>query len=336
MRSEIERTRSLIFCCVLTLFAFCTPVFAEPTGQPYIDQLKLEMKKKEKPGAEESESYIESIQKKLKKERPTEDSSTSYIEKLRASDPIQLENNPEESYTAAEKLKMAPQEEGGAIQALNEGRAELHPKKKGEIRNALGLRYGAALTRNFTSSSARNFNTIYGSSYAPDISLFYEYQPFHSERYGNIGIFGMGGIGYYHATGQFGFALPKPEGGTFPLATDVRFQFFTLPVTLGLDYRFNLFHYLRPYIMAGPTVIGYVELRNDPINGNRGNSRGLFVSVGTAIMLDWIFGSNTWSMYTNYGFKHTYLTIDYTRLNTFSGDISFDLSGFYAGMTFEY
>jgi hypothetical protein len=88
--------------------------------------------------------------------------------------------------------------------------------------------------------------------------------------------------------------------------------------------------------MIGPTIIGYLENRNDNIKGTRGNSRGLFTSVGAALKLDWIFPGNSWDLYTNYGFKHTYLTVDYTRIGTYSGPVDFSSNSVIAGFLFEF
>jgi hypothetical protein len=77
-------------------------------------------------------------------------------------------------------------------------------------------------------------------------------------------------------------------------------------------------------------------MRNDNVSGFRGNSRGLLVSAGAAISLDWVSSRDSWNLYSNNGFKRFYLTVDYTRLSTFSGDVDFSINGIIAGLTFEY
>jgi hypothetical protein len=149
---------------------------------------------------------------------------------------------------------------------------------------------------------------------------------------------GSVGLGYYHGNGNFAVDLAKPDGSGefFGTASRTKFQFFTLPVMAGLSYRFNLLRILRPYVMAGPTLIGYVEMRNDSKEGNRGYSTGVYFSGGVSILLDWISKTSSWELYSNEGVKHYYLTIDYSRLSTLSGDVSVAVSGVYAGLTFEF
>ena len=187
---------------------FPAAVCAETSNQPYIDQLKNEIKSenggKEEPVSNSPDPYIESIKKKLDAQEAEKEAEKgaekdaekdgNYIEELKKSDPSLREEPPTQSFIEQERIKLPPSSEGGAIQAVAEGKSELHPQIKGDIHSAFGAKYGVSLSRAITSSSElRNFNDIYGSSYAPDLTLFYEYQPFHSEWFGNIGIIGMGG-----------------------------------------------------------------------------------------------------------------------------------------------
>jgi hypothetical protein len=321
-----------VWVCFLT----AGPVYsAESSNHPYIDQLLQQIHSKDH--QESSESYTEKLRQQLEQESPAE-SSQGYTERLRASDPKHGEPDPSALYTEKEKAKLEPHEEESAIQSVIEGKSELEPKFKGNIHHAFGLRYGASLIRNFTadaSTQANNFNDIYGLNYAPDVSLFYEFQPFHSEWYGNIGFFGMLGLAYFNGQGRFAFALSKPSGGTFPLLSQVHFQFYTVPVTVGANYRFNLMRILRPYVFLGPTAIGWTESRSDGQTGFRGYSFGVTGSVGAAISLDWISSGSKWNLYTEHGIKHYYLTVDYTQLSTFSGSVNFSVNGLTAGITFE-
>jgi hypothetical protein len=88
--------------------------------------------------------------------------------------------------------------------------------------------------------------------------------------------------------------------------------------------------------MAGPALIGYLELRNDDGRTRYGESRALFLSGGVSILLDWISRGSSWDLYAEHKIKHYYLTVDYSRLSTFSGDLSATVSGINAGLTFEF
>jgi hypothetical protein len=317
------------------------------SNQPYIDQVKKEIEKERaaegkppEPGAEtgELDPYIQSERKKLEQEKPPE-SGESYIEKLRASDPRRDENQSNESFTELEKAKLESKSEGGAIQALLEGRSELEPKKTGTIRHAYGLRYGASLNRDISSGGQSvGFNQLYGDKYAYDVTLFYEFQPFHHEFYGNFGFMFIGGVGYYRGQGKFSINLPKPggTGESFGTTSNTQFQFFTLPFTAAVNYRFNLFKFLRPYAFVGPTAVALVEMRNDPKSGGKTHTEGFQFAGGVAVLLDWIAPGGSWDMYTDYGVHHYYLTVEYSRLTTFTNDINLSIYGLTAGLTFEY
>ena len=312
---------------------------AQEVGQPYIDQIKREMKEGSasegpNPNSGDVDPYIQNIRKNL----PTESlNQESYIESLHKTDPKLRGEPSQESYIEKLKPTLEPSKEGGAIQAVAEGNSALSMKREGQISRAFGLRYGVTANRNYSATSqSKDFNSIYGGNYAPDLSFFYEIQPFHSELLGSFGIIGMGGVSYFHGTGQFALNLQKPGGsGSFGATSNTQFQFFTLPATLALTYRFNLFRYLRPYGFVGPTVIGFTEMRSDSQSGNRGFSKGVTTTLGLSFLLDWLSSDSTWSLYTAFGIKHFYLTLDYSRLTTFSSDVNFNGSGLFAGLTFE-
>jgi len=358
MKSSWERNRAAILKRLfLFIFVVAPPqqLFANDSPQPYIDQLKKEISEKSRESGEtvtpepetgEPDPYLQSIKKKLETTAPSPPLEESYTARIKAKELTKPEVPPEsidsvEPFISQEKSKLEPREEGGAIQAFHEGRSELQPKKVGKIRHAFGIRYadGNLLTRSFTSSSQlRGFNEVYGSTYSPDITLFYEFQPFHSEVFGNIGIVSMLGLAYFQGRGQFAVALPIPGGGgtLFPTKSDTKFQFFEVPVTVGINYRLNVLRYVRPFVFAGPTAIGFAEMRNDPIEGSRGACFGMLFSGGVSILLDWVSPGSAWALYSGLGIQHYYLTAEYSQLATFAGNVNFSVSGFTAGLTFEY
>ncbi|MGK5085577.1 CFI-box-CTERM domain-containing protein [Bdellovibrionota bacterium FG-1] len=316
-------------------FSLLTGPTEAESNSPYIDQLKTEMKEKGTAPVS-SESYTEALQKKM----GHQESPPSYIDQLKKELPAQNSGSPSEaeSYTAKKKAELQPEDAGGAIQAVKEGRSELKANRQGEIHHAFGLRYGASLTRDISAAAGtaqRGFNDIYGSHYAPDLTLFYEYQPWHSELAGSLAFFTQVGVGYFHGSGVFQFSLKNPSGGNFGSESATTFQFITIPVSAGIDYRFNLMKYIRPFVMVGPSVIGYYEGRNDNLDGNRGYSTGFYVAGGASFLMDWLSPSSTWDLYAHDGIKHLYLSVDYGRLSTFAGDVTVQVSGFYAGLTFE-
>lgn len=312
---------------------------SQPSKQPYIDEILHEIHEKDsKPKNPDSKvgryPFLDAIQEKLQAEKP----AGSFIEEFKATD-VPPEENRDENYTEKLRSEMEPKNQFGAIQAYNEGKSDLEFKRPGNIHNAMGFRYSVSANREIKLDGNRAaFDNIYAGIYAPEFAVFYEYQPFHSEWLGNIGIVGSVGVDYFYGVGQFGRQIRKPGNtGYFPVDSRTKVQFFTLPITLGINYRFNLLRILRPYAMIGPTLVGYLESRNDGGPTYRGHAEGFTTSLGVSILLDWISRGSTWDLYSQYAVKHYYLTLDYTRLTPFSEeDVSIRFEGISAGLTFEY
>ena len=313
--------------------------------QPYIDQLKQQMGDNEKPKADVSGSYTEEMKKKLKAQGRSAPSGESYIESLKKSDPQRFGEPSVKppSFTEQQKSKLGPAQKESAIQALKEGRSDLQLRREGAIHWASGFRLGAAASRTVTGDSAStngSFGSFYGSGWTPDLNLFVEYQPFHSEWFGNIGI--VGGLGFTYNSGNANLKignLPNPfgtAGATFGTASHTNLKFITAPVSIGVNYRFNLLRYLRPFVQASPTYIAYLETRSDGRGDIRGKSTGLQIGGGANLLLDNFSKSLSWELYDEFGVKHYYLTVDYTKLSTIAGDVKFDASTLSLGLTYEF
>lgn len=349
--------RMAIALALLT-FGAAAPAWAEadeevppsegtPSTQPYIDQIKRQLREQ----AVESEipsgsgAFIENAKKRIQEEDAAKgETGESYTEKLRREDPtLRGEPKGEKTFLELEKEKLGTPKDESAIAAFKEGRSELSPKYEGEIHSAFGFRYAVSMSRNFTGDPdivLRSFNDVYGGTYAPDFALFYEYQPWHSEWFGNIGLVGSVGLALFKGSGNFKFPLSKvnqngPTGIQYATESRTKFYFFEIPIMVGVDYRFNLFRILRPFVMAGPTLVIYHESRDDDLDGGTGNSRGLFASGGVSLLMNWINPSWSWDQYAQNRVRHTYLTLEYSKLTTFSGAVDFSASGLSLGFTFE-
>lgn len=278
----------------------------------------------------EGESYSETLKRKLQKE---EDSSEGYSERERAK---LLDKDVRE--------EASPADEQGAIARAQSGNSGLSLRRPGAIHYAAGIKLGASISRTITANSGaglRSFSDVYGNSWVPDLQLFFEFQPFHSEWFGNLGFVVGGGFAVFKGKGAFPFALPIGSSsgtslGNFETATGTNFQFLSLPAYVGVNYRFNLLRVLRPYVQLAPTIIGYREGRSDRSTALGGTSKGIQFSGGLNLLLDWISTSSSWDLYVSTGAKHYYLTLDYTKLSTVGSVINFNYSGLSAGMTFEF
>ena len=327
------------------------------SNQPYIDRLKATMpedKREEKYKAvqtsENPSPYIDAMKSKPATSRPRElpeapsdQSYTDYLKKQLGPDPDSAE-----SYIARERRRLleAKDKEGADISAIDRvksGNSELEMKRKGPIHYAAGFTMGTSVTRTVTATSGtalRPFNDVYGTGWIPALQLFAEFQPFHSEWVGNFGLIVGGGASVFKGTGAFSRPTltyaTEMGGGPVPSAVDVTFRFVSVPIFAGANFRLNLFRILRPYVQATPVFIPFRELRDDTANARGGFSKGLILTGGVSILLDWISKNSAWDLYSGVGVKHTYLTVNYTKLTTVSSAVGFDFNGVDAGFTFEF
>ncbi len=334
---------ALIPLALLMLFG-ATPALAPALAddqQPYIDQIRKELKEDEKtepaqPSEESSEPYIDSLKKKMKPRSSSEGYTEKLKKELEAEEPAKKKDA--ESFIERQKEKLGPKKEEGAIEDFKKGK-KLHPVEVGKIHHAAGFSITLdPLHRTITSPNGhQNFGTLYGTGLRPDIGVFYEFQPFHSRWLGNFGIIGSAEFAYFQGTGVFQYQLTNPVTNTpFPAQSQTQFSFFYFPVSLGLDYRINFLRILRPFAAAQATDVGYVETRNDGGATHFGDSRGVLFTAGVSLFLDWIDPRGAWNLYAEQSIHHYYLTAEVTQLSTFSGDVNFNVSNFMVGFTFEF
>lgn len=314
---------------------------AQESAQPYIDRLKETMPEPDSGTAPEG-GYIESIRSRMN--QPSDDSE-GYTERLKRSlrNEGQGEARGEEGYSDAlrkradEAASKDPDADKSPIRAVTEGQdSALKLKRPGNIHHAVGFRTGGSTGLTMVNpESTLAFFEIYEKRWAPNFQFFYEYQPFHSEWFGNIGFFGSAGMTFYGGIGKFTQIVPKPVTGFFSQNSRTSLTFMVIPVTLGVSYRFNLLRVVRPYVMAGGTAVGFWEGRDDERGDGRTYGFGFQGTVGVAIPLDFISRELAWNQYDENGFKRFYLTVELSKLKTVSGDISMDNTGIYGGFTFE-
>jgi hypothetical protein len=228
---------------------------------------------------------------------------------------------------------------------VKEGHSDLKYEKKGDIKYAFGMRFGVGLTRTINADSSiagADFDSIYGANYAPDFALYLEYYLFRGDV-GKLSVFGMAGAGIFNGFGSFEVPpadASKPiANGTIPALSQnssIQFHYIEIPCVIGFDYRFSLSKYVQPFIMAGPALIPGFETRSDGESTLHVLSEGGYGSVGLSFLMDWVNHHDDWDRYRDQGFIHTYLDIQYSRLQTFAGPVSYSISGPSIGVTFEY
>lgn len=342
--------RAYRFTALATLLASPWVLAAEQGSvSPYIDQLKAKMAQEGKPTSElerppgNPDPYIQSIRQKMResgKETEAPQGTQPYIEKLKAEDPSLNQAPKTAGYAEEQKAKLPAEERGSAIEAYQQGKSDLKLKRPGHINAGVGIKVGGNISHNFSGSSnyvTNNFQTIYGSGWVPDLTLIAEYKPFYSETYGSLGFIASGGVSIFKGNGRFAQTILMPnQTSSFPMNSRTKLTFLSVPATIGAKYQFNLSHIIRPYALAGPTLIGISEARNDGIGAKYALSKGITTSVGAAFLLDWISGNNTWNLYQDFGVKHFYLTVEYTKLTTISSPVDVSYSGLNAGFTYDF
>ncbi|MBL7715575.1 MAG: hypothetical protein JNL01_08915 [Bdellovibrionales bacterium] len=333
-----------------------TQVLAQDSVSPHIDQIKAKSKIYQRDAEAEAEeqakgTYTQREKEKLLKEKPRDGSTfvpegSSYTEGLKSKILEKESADPSEGYTDRIKKRLIEEEkeltEGGAIQKVQDGKSELEIKYADRIRSAMMFRVGVAIDRTFTVSSgatAANFSTVYGSGWAPDFLFSYEWQPYHSEWFGNIGFVFGGGLAFYDGKGRFQNPPPSipPElgGGSYDAVSSVKFRFYTVPVFAGLNYRFNLFRIVRPYVQATPMLLGYWEGRTDRTNGQKGFSKGAILSGGIAIPMNFLSRKEAGDQYTQSGIQRMSLMIDFSKLFTIASAVNFNYQGISIGFLAE-
>lgn len=318
--------------------------------QPYIDQLKRKMGEpsdEPTPTPGMPDPFIESLKKKMRpEEKRNSQNPQPYIDALRRKHP-EIYGPPSENsrniepYIENEKAKIGPGDETSAIADVKNGKSALKMKRPGKVKGAFGFRVGTLVSHNVTASGGIQqapFSSLYGQNYAPDFTLLGEYQFFHDRKWGSLGAVFTAGVSYFHGFGSFQYPLTQPDGTPFPTLSQTQFSFYAIPVTAGVDYRFNLTNYIRPFAIVSPAAIGFFESRNDNVQGgnHHGYSKGLQTSAGAAILADFISRNTAWDLYQDEGIKHVYFTIEYDRLMSFASNVNFTFSGLDVGVLFEF
>lgn len=329
-RRKNQQSRVWLFLAVLLTAETVTSksALAVESNQPYIDSLVSELPKEPyTPNGEGNSPYIDSVKKKMGKG----DDSTGYTDQLKK------ELSPKdgsEGYTSRIR-KTLPETSGSAIEDFRKGKKLRADKGDLNARSAVGFKLFANATRTYTAGANQElaYETVYGSSWIPDLAVHYEYRPFTGDFTRKLGLYGSIGTSFTKAQGK----LQYFDSAQFESnESKTQFKFIALPVNVGLIYRMNVANILFPFIAGGPSTIGFIESRNDNQKSNRGYTFGYWFSGGVALGLDWISAKDSWEQYDATGTKHSYLTIDYTYLESFGGGlVEFTVNGIEVGFTFE-
>lgn len=304
----------------------------EGTGsnQPFIDSLLSEIEPSKEPVRTNGnpDPYIQEQKKKL----GASENSGSFIEEEKK----HLGEAPNTDGYATREQKRLGKKPGSdsAIADFKSGR-ELKANKGGDrTKSAFAFKVSTEMNRTYRAGSAEDlsYEEVYGPRNVPELTLSYEYRPFESHILRNLGIYGSLGGSFTSRPGRFAYTN-NPLGVQ---SSKAKFRFIVLPVNLGPIYRFSLGNFFFPYFGGGGSTVGFIETRTDDKEGMRGYSFGYWGVAGISFGLDWISPKTSWESYQSTGTKHTYLSLEYSYLQTLGGLIDTTVDGVQAGLTFEF
>lgn len=331
---------------LLALAWVLTPAaHAASSNQPYIDELLDEMGSEVNTPRKARQS-IEDERQALKAKAASEaqDEGGSYIDELRRDDPSLQGGggSPSSGLIEREKAKLAPKPGNpSAIQSFKDGKDRLEMKRDMKVRFAGGFRINASTERDYSGGGGTiSYDQLYGARKFPDFTLFFEWQPWHSEWVGNLGAVASVGYTQARSPGVLGVALPQAwsGGGTFSTtSSSTNLTFIVVPVSAGLNFRLNTLRVIRPYVQAQGTTFFYMERRNDGLGAAKSYSLGYTLGGGVNIPLDWISRESTWDLYEESGVKRFSFTIDYSIQDTIKAmPVTIASSALSLGFTYEF
>lgn len=291
---------------------------AEDSPQPYIERLK-----KADPALTIPDSANPPKAPSPRVVRPG-----TYAGRIRAGFP---EEESVESYSDKQKPEIPVNSWlSKPLQQKPAGSADVTLDRPG-INTAIGFKIGVAPGMTVTNSAGNiGFNALYGTGWQPELLLHYEWQLFHSEFVGSLGLGFDTGLSYSTGYGLLSFDFNGSN------ASQTKFSFIQVPLLLNATYRFNLLRVLRPYIGAGAGTLFYTEVREDSAGDKRGYSFVFSGNGGLALTLDFFDSKTALDGYLSRGIQHSYLIAEYFYLASFNrSGVSFGRSGIYAGFLFE-
>ena len=114
----------------------------------YIDSIRKDMKTSGPSSDSDGLLRKASEKRSREKDKATPDSSEGYTEQLKKE--MAPAKSDSTSYIDQQRALMEPKKDGGAIDALKEGRSDLHARIEGDIHNGVGFRIGASPNRSTT------------------------------------------------------------------------------------------------------------------------------------------------------------------------------------------
>jgi hypothetical protein len=185
------------------------------------------------------------------------------------------------------------------------------------------------ITQHGTSNvSVVYFDKMYSD--AEKLSIGFDYEYFFTSHVGRIGL--QGGFAFQYAEGH-GYLVADPSKESIE-----RFTFVTVPIFLGLSYRFEYQdrQYLAPYISGGGTYIVLAEKRDDSSEVKAIGSFGYYASAGALLNVTAFSREMAAEFRTEYDISNIWINVEFRTVQVQAESFTYDNSFIQGGVTFDF
>lgn len=183
-------------------------------------------------------------------------------------------------------------------------------------------------TGNVVGTSRFNFDDFYEAS--SNIVIGYDYEWFPYIENGKLGL--QGGFSAMFSSGHGRLvASPSPP-------SEETFTFVTIPLTLGVVYRFEYKdnQVIAPYVSGGGTYLVLAEKREDKSQPNFAGALGYYASGGLMLNLGFIDPESSTTLDAEYGISNMWFTLEYKVVQVEAASFSFSNQYVNAGLSFDF
>lgn len=172
-----------------------------------------------------------------------------------------------------------------------------------------------------------DYQSMYGSSGVMGVLFDYETQPV--TEYGKLG-WQLGG-GLFYSSGNGRFLVNGNQARE-------KYSFFTIPLNAGGIYRFEYMNrqWLAPYLSAGLSYIGMLEMRDDDASPKAVGTFGAYGSVGAMVNLTAMDRQMAFNLFSEYGVAAMWFVMEFRRQQVFSQDLDVSANIINAGVSVDY
>lgn len=263
---------------------------------------------------------------------PTEDEPAPYqepvIEEVKPAQKIRRSGKTTKSAKGGVEYIKHPQAEKGLVLITKEG-AYVYKTDEGQgYKQSGAFRFGTMDAPKITAADGTTtFAQMYSGNQLPVISFDFDWQPF--QGFGKLGL--QSGFSLMFASGNGRFANDGQQA-------EEKYTFIAVPLNLGLTYRLEVWdrQWLAPYVSAGGTYIGVVEMRDDGKSPAMVGTPGAYGGAGLMFNISAVSRDTRYTLRTEYGIQNLWVSADFKYLKTFSEDLDFSSAIVGGGLVLDY